>query len=89
MARLKENLLYMMIHDFLADYLTKKRNCSSHTVKAYRTALNQLLDFTKEQKQIRLVDITFDILNDGMAEKYLDFLEETKKCSIKTRNYHI
>lgn len=33
MARLKENLLYMMIHDFLADYLTKKRNCSSHTVK--------------------------------------------------------
>lgn len=89
MARLKENLLYMMIHDFLADYLTKKRNSSSHTVKAYRTALNQLLDFTKEQKQIRLVDITFDILNDGMAEKYLDFLEETKKCSIKTRNYRL
>lgn len=89
MARLKENLLYMMIHDFLTDYLTKKRNCSSHTVKAYRTALNQLLDFTKEQKQIRLVDITFDILNDGMAEKYLDFLEETKKCSIKTRNYRL
>ena len=89
MARLKENLLYMIIHDFLTDYLTKKRNCSSHTVKAYRTALNQLLDFTKEQKQIRLVDITFDILNDGMAEKYLDFLEETKKCSIKTRNYRL
>lgn len=51
MARLKENLLYMMIHDFLTDYLTKKRNCSSHTVKAYRTALNQLLDFTKEQNR--------------------------------------
>ena len=24
-----------------------------------------------------------------MAEKYLDFLEETKKCSIKTRNYRL
>lgn len=80
MARLKENLLYMMIHDFLADYLTKKRNCSSHTVKAYRTALNQLLDFTKEQKQIRLVDITFDIVNDGMAENTLIFWRKLKNA---------
>ncbi len=78
-----------MIHDFLTDYLPQKRNCSGHTVKAYRTALNQLLDFTKEQKQLRLVDITFDILDGEMAEKYLDFLEETKKCSIKTRNYRL
>lgn len=77
MARMNGNLLYTLIHDFLTDYLPQKRNCSRHTVKAYRTALNQLLDFAKDQKQIRLIDITFDTLDGEMIAKYLDFLENT------------
>ena len=51
MARMNGNLLYTLIHDFLTDYLPQKRNCSRHTVKAYRTALNQLLDFAKDQNR--------------------------------------
>ncbi len=77
MARMNGNLLYTLIHDFLTDYLPQKRNCSLHTVKAYRTALNQLLDFAKDQKQIRLIDITFDTLDGEMIAEYLDFLENT------------
>lgn len=89
MARMNGNLLYTLIHDFLTDYLPQKRNCSRHTVKAYRTALNQLLDFAKDQKQIRLIDITFDTLDGEMIAEYLDFLENTQKCSIKTRNHKL
>lgn len=89
MARMTGNLLYTLIHDFLTDYLPQKRNCSHHTVKAYRTALNQLLDFAKDQKQIRLVDITFDTLDREMVAGYLDFLEISQGCSIKTRNHKL
>jgi len=89
MGRLTENPLYPLIHDFLTDYLPQKRNLSAHTVKAYRTALNRLLEYTKEQKKIRLADVTFDILDDGMIPAYLDHLEGTGKCSIKTRNHRL
>lgn len=89
MAGMKGNQLYTLIHDFLTDYLPQKRNCSRHTVKAYRTALNQLLDFAKDQKQIRLVDITFDALDSRTVSGYLDFLEDTRGCSIKTRNHKL
>ena len=89
MARMNGNLLYTLIHDFLTDYLPQKRNCSSHTIKAYRTALNQLLDFAKEREQIRLIDITFDTLDGEMVGEYLDYLENTHECSIKTRNHKL
>ena len=89
MGRLTENTLYPLVRDFLTDYLPQKRNLSAHTVKAYKTALDQLLDYAKEQKKIRLADVTFDILDDGMIPKYLDHLEKIKKCSVKTRNHRL
>ncbi len=89
MGRLTENILYPLVHGFLTDYLPQKRNLSAHTVKAYRTALDQLVDYAKEQKNIRLADVTFDILDDGMVPAWLDYLEGTKKCSVKTRNHRL
>lgn len=89
MGRMTENTLYPLVHDFLTDYLPQKRNLSAHTVKACKTALDQLLDYAKEQKKIRLADVTFDILDDGMIPKYLDHLERIKKCSVKTRNHRL
>lgn len=88
MGRIAANPLYPLIHDFLTDYLPLKRNCSPHTVKAYRTALNQLLDFAKEQKDIGLAEVTFDILDGGMVAAYLDHLEKTG-CSVQTRNHKL
>lgn len=89
MARMNGNLFYTLVHDFLTDYLPQKRNCSRNTVKAYRAALNQLLDFTKDQKQIRLIDVTFETLDSETVGEYLDFLENTHGCSIKTRNHKL
>jgi len=89
MGRMTENPLYPLIHDFLVDYLPQKRNLGVHTVKAYRTALDQLLEYAKEQKKIRLADVTFDILDNSMVPAYLDYLEEIKICSVKTRNHRL
>lgn len=89
MARIMANPLYPLLHDFLTDYLPQKRNCSTYTIKAYRTALEQLLDFAKERKNIRLVEVTFDVLDKDMVTAYLDDLEKSKKCSTRTRNYKL
>lgn len=88
MRRTAANPLYPLVHDFLTDYLPLKRNCSPHTVKAYRTALNQLFDFAKEQKDIRLAEVTFDMLDGGMVAAYLDHLENTGS-SVQTRNHKL
>ena len=89
MGRIKENLLYVMIKEFLTDYLPQKRNCSPNTIRAYRTALDQLLDFVQSQKDVKLIEITFDDLSAEMITAYLDYLEDNKHCSIQTRNHRL
>lgn len=41
-----ENVLLTMIHDFFLIYLPNRRKCSPHTIQAYRTAVEQLVDAT-------------------------------------------
>ena len=78
-----------MVHDFLKIYLPKQRNNSNHTIKAYRTSLEQLFDFVKKERNINLTQITFEILNDGIITEYLDDLESSRGCSISTRNHRL
>ncbi|MBR2186419.1 MAG: tyrosine-type recombinase/integrase [Lachnospiraceae bacterium] len=89
MGRIKENPLYQMIRDFLTDYLPVKRNCSPNTVRAYRTSLDQLLSYIQEQKQVKLLEISFKDLSGEMIHAYLDHVEMDKHCSIKTRNHRL
>ena len=83
---LNDNHLFQLIHDFLLVHLPKRKNYSAHTGKAYRTALEQLLDYIKIRKKISIEKITFDMLTADMMNDWLDSLETERKCSIETRN---
>ena len=85
----KDNELYLQIRAFLKDYLPEKRNCSPHTIKAYRTALDQLLEYIKRKNNIHLIDITFETINREAVTGYLDHLENERSCSPGTRNYRL
>ena len=67
-------------------HLPKRKNYSAHTVKAYRSALEQLLDFIRIRKKTSIEKITFDMLAAKMLNDWLDSLETERKCSIETRN---
>jgi len=38
--------LFHLIHDYLKIYLPKQRNVSPNTLRSYRKALEELLDYT-------------------------------------------
>ncbi len=48
MGRLKDETLFRLIHDYLKVYLPDQRCCSPNTVKSYRTALTQLLEYVRK-----------------------------------------
>lgn len=80
---------YQMVRDFLTVYLPKQKASSSNTIKAYRESLNLLLEYLKEEEKLSLMDVSFERIPRKTVEGYLDWLEESRKCSISTRNHRL
>lgn len=89
MARVTDQTLFQLIHDFLKVYMPLHRCTSPNTIKAYRTSLELLLDFTKQQKNVSLAEVTFEMLNCQMITDFLNHLECSRGCSIATRNQRL
>lgn len=88
MMQKPDNPLLTMIHDFFLIYLPSQRKSSPHTVKTYRTAVEQLMDYASKQKGCRITAITFDILNRELVSGFLNDLEQ-HGCSVSTRNHKL
>lgn len=86
MIKFKKGSLFAHIRRYLKDYLPEQRKVSEHTVRSYGNALEQLVDFVKNQKRIPLADVTFDMLDSEMILAYLSYSETEKGCSVSTRN---
>ena len=79
-----ENRLLTVIHDFFLIYLPSQRKSSPHTVKAYQTAVEQLMDYASGQKECRITAVTFDMLDKNLVSGFLDDLEQ-RVCCVSTR----
>ena len=81
-----ENSLFPLVHDYLKIYLPKQRNVSPNTIRSYQKALEELLDYVKDRKQISLGEVTFNHLSTDMILSFLEYLEMEKGCSVPTCN---
>ena len=88
MVAVKDTVFFALIHDFFKIYLPKQKNCSPHTIKSYKTALEALLDFVKVCKGVRLSDVTFEMIDRHMLTAFLDSIEAGGN-SISTRNLRL
>lgn len=89
MGRLKDESLFQLVHDYLKSYLPNQRCCSPHTVKAYRTAIRQLLEYTAGKKGIPLSGLTFEMLDADAVAGYLDWIVSERNSSPCTRNHRL
>jgi len=71
-----DTILFRLFRDYFTLYLPKIKECSKHTIRSYRTALNSFLDFIKDEKKVELPKVTLNMLTDKMVVKYLDTLEQ-------------
>lgn len=86
MTKFNNSSLFPLIHDYLKIYLPKQHKVSPNTIRSYREALELLLDYVKEYRQIPLCDVSFEMLTAEMILAFLDHLEIERDCSISTRN---
>ena len=83
-----KNFSYYLSH-FLKEYLVVERNVSSNTIRSYKTTFQMLITYFVEEKNIKLVDITFENVTKEMILDFLNYLETEKKNSIRTRNQRL
>ena len=86
MKKFCSNALFNLIRSYLKIYLPNARRLSGNTIRSYRQALEQLVDFVKIQKGVPLQDVTFEMLTGEMVTGFLDYLENERGCSVVTRN---
>lgn len=74
------------IRRFLSDYLTCVRNLSINTVMAYRDAIRMLVVYLSRKKHKQPDELTVTDITPQEVLALLEHIEQTRKCSIKTRN---
>lgn len=86
MGKVKDTQLFTLLKNFLVIYLPNQRKASVNTVKSYRTAWNQLLEFIANRKGISTMSVTMDMINYSSVTDYLDWICSDRKASPATRN---
>lgn len=77
---------FVAIRDFLTIFLPRQKNASEHTIKAYRTTLNLLLDFFNRIKMIPTDKISFAMLNRQNLSGFIDWLYSERKSKSASVN---
>ena len=89
MKTIENDSFFKSMHDYLKVYMPNQRKLSENTIKSYKGALNQFLDYLTDVKNIPMVKITLDDLNRENVTSYLDWLQDTRHCSATTRNQRL
>ena len=83
------NPLFSKIRDFLTVYLVKERKYSDNTVRSYKKAIDMLLSYVETTSGVAYGKITFEMIDRNVVTSFLDYLEEERNCSAKTRNHRL
>lgn len=77
------------LNSFLTSYLSTQRNVSSNTIRSYKITFKLFLKYIIEIKKIPYKNINFSVLTREIIIDFLNYIEEIKQCSIKTRNQRL
>lgn len=88
---MKKNELhfYILLRDFLTDYLLTKRNYSEKTARSYRQTLNLLRIYFREGKNISFDKMDFSCFTRSNIYDFLIWLKDVKNNSAQTLNLRL
>jgi len=82
-------LLGTWIRRFLLDYLVREFNLARNTQHSYRDTLRLLLPFAALQVRKEVDQISVTELSAEVVRLFLQHLEDSRKCSVATRNQRL
>lgn len=68
---------FRLVRTWLTFHLPRARRLSPHTIRSYKTALNMLLAYLRETRQLELADITFGAIDHSTITGFSTWLLET------------
>ena len=89
MGRIADKQLFNLIHDYFTLYLPNYKSASEHTLRSYRKALDELLEFIKQKYGISLFEVSFEKINRDLLQEFMTYLREEKKCKDSTCNLRL
>ena len=75
-----------LLQQFFLERLIQQRHVSTRTVEAYRDSFRLLFDFAQQTLKKQPADLALSDLNAAFILKFLDYLENDRHNSIRTRN---
>ena len=85
----KSALLGPWVKRFLLDHLITERNLSRNTQRSYRDSLALLLPYASAQNKKPIDQLEVFHLSGDVLRRFLDHLEQHRRCSIRTRNQRL
>ena len=82
----QEKYLSYYIRLFLIQFLPNEKGLSENTILAYRDTLKLLLKYCDEWLNLKIDTLPCDRIDDTIIRTFLDYLEEKRNCSKRTRN---
>lgn len=79
----------VLIRDFMTRHLVVTRNVSPNTVLSYRDSYVLLLLYLSEHDDLKPENLKIRDVSPVRIESFLEWLEEERGCSIKTRNLRL
>jgi len=83
------NDFFKTVRSFILEYLPKQRSYSENTIKSYRSVLNLLVDYLRSEKLLKVSQIDFPVFNRDIILSFLDWLEHSRNCGVRTRNHRL
>ncbi|MCK5155934.1 MAG: site-specific integrase [Spirochaetales bacterium] len=83
------NEFSLLLTTFLAKYLPGQRNLSHNTISSYRDCFKLFLVFCTEERKLNLASIQLNDMERQHVIAFLNWLEESRKCSNSTRNQRL
>ena len=85
----RDTLIGPWVRRFLLEHLVSERNLSRNTQRSYRDTLALFLPFASASKKkpierLEVADLSREVLRD-----FLDHLEKSRSCSVRTRNQRL
>jgi site-specific recombinase XerD len=81
--------LGVWVRRFLLEHLVEERNLARNTQRSYRDTLVLLLPFVAAKLNLPLDQLTPTDLSAEMVRLFLTHLQESRHCSIATRNQRL
>lgn len=79
----------LCLGNYFSRYLSVERGLSPHTIASYSKTFTLLLTFISKVMKVNINTVSFADMNKETILKFLEWLENERKCSVRSRNQRL